>query len=71
VLSRYGPSLHAAPLATSLPTRAQASSVFVITSFANSPRLQALLNREIGALRATRHLVTHQRYPGVNVWWFR
>ena len=71
VVSRYAPGLHVSPLTTRLPTRAQASSVFVVTSFANSPRLQALLNREIGALRATRHLVTRHSYSGVNVWWFR
>jgi hypothetical protein len=45
--------------------------VFVITSFENSPRLLALRDRELGALRATRHLVSHQSYPGVEVWWFR
>lgn len=71
VVSRYAPGLHASPLTTRLPSRAQASSVFLITSFANSPRLQALLNRETGALRATRHLVSHHSYSGVNVWWFR
>jgi len=71
VVSRYAPAVRASPLTTRLPTRAQADGVFVITSFANSPRLQALLNREIGALRATRHLVSFHRYPGVNVWWFR
>jgi hypothetical protein len=71
VVSRYGPGLHARPLSTRLPTRAQASSVFVITSFENSPRLLALRNREIGALRATRHLVRHRSYPGAQVWWFR
>ena len=71
VVSRYAPRLRATPLTTRLPTREQADSVFVITSFANSPRLQGLLNREIGALRATRHLVSHHSYPGVHVWWFR
>ncbi|MBV8220734.1 MAG: glycosyltransferase family 39 protein [Solirubrobacterales bacterium] len=71
VVSRYGPRLHALPLSTHLPTRAQASSVFVITSFENSPRLIALRNREIGALRATRHLVSRHSYPGVEMWWFR
>jgi len=45
--------------------------VFIITSFENSPRLLALRNREIGALRATRHLVRYRSYPGVEVWWFR
>jgi Dolichyl-phosphate-mannose-protein mannosyltransferase len=71
VVSRYGPGLHAATLSTRLPTKAQASSVFVVTSFENSPRLTALRNREIGALRATRHLVRHSSYSGVEVWWFR
>ncbi|MBV8946593.1 MAG: glycosyltransferase family 39 protein [Solirubrobacterales bacterium] len=71
VVSRYAPGLHASPLTTRLPTRTQAGSVFVITSFANSPRLQALLNREIGALRATRHLVSYHTYAGVKVWRFR
>ena len=71
VVSRYAPGLHASPLTTTLPTRAETGSVFVVTSFAHSPRLQDLLNREIGALRATRHLESHHRFPGVNVWWFR
>ncbi|MBV8710457.1 MAG: hypothetical protein JOY56_01670, partial [Solirubrobacterales bacterium] len=71
VVSRYAPGLHASPLTTRLPTRTQAGSVFVITSFANSPRLQALLNREIGALRATRYLVSYHTYAGVKVWRFR
>jgi mannosyltransferase len=71
VAAREAPGLRASPLTTKLPTRAQASSVFVITSFSNSPRLLALLNREIGALRATRHLVSFHSYPGVDVWWFR
>lgn len=71
VLAREAPDLHAARLTTLLPSRAQAQSVFVITSFENSARLLALQNREIGALRATRHLVSYRAYPGVNVWWFR
>jgi hypothetical protein len=71
VVDRYGPGLQASPLTTTLPTRAQASSVFVVASFSNSPRLQALLNREIGAFRATRRLVSYHGYPGVHVWWFR
>ncbi|MBV9414101.1 MAG: glycosyltransferase family 39 protein, partial [Solirubrobacterales bacterium] len=71
VVSRYAPGLRASPLTTELPTRAQAGSVFIVTSFAKSPRLQALLDREIGALHATRHQVSHHRFPGVNVWWFR
>jgi hypothetical protein len=71
VVSRYGPRLHATALGTHVPARVQASSVFVVTSFEHSPRLLALRNREIGALRATRHLVRHRSYPGVEVWWFR
>jgi mannosyltransferase len=71
VAAREAPGLRASPLTRTLPTRAHASSVFVITSFSNSPRLLALLNREIGALRATRHLVSFHSYPGVDVWWFR
>ena len=71
VVSRDGPRLHAVALSTRLPTRAQANSVFVVTSFEHSPRLTAMRNREIGALRATRHLVRRRSYPGVEVWWFR
>ena len=71
VVSRYGPGLHALPLGRRLPSAAHASSVFIVTSFENSPRLLALRDREIGALRATRHLVSHRRYPGAEVWWFR
>jgi hypothetical protein len=71
VLARDAPGLRASPLRRHLPTRRQADSVFVITSFSNSPSLLRLRNREIGALRATRHLVSHRNYPGVQVWWFR
>lgn len=71
VVNRYGHGLHAAPLSRHLPTRARAHSLFVVTSFSNQAPLRALLNREIGALRATRHLVHYRRYPGVDVWWFR
>jgi hypothetical protein len=71
VFRRMAPGLRAAPLTTRLPTRDQARSVFVLTSFANQPRLLALRNRQIGALRATRHLVSHHTYPGIQVWWFR
>ena len=71
VIRRYAPGLHASALSTTLPTRARASGVFVISSFSNSPRLLALRNREIGALRATRHLVSYHHYPGVDVWRFR
>jgi hypothetical protein len=71
VLGRDAPGIHAAALSKRLPTRSKARSVFVITSFANQPALAQLLNREIGALRATRHLVHFRRYPGVRVWWFR
>jgi Dolichyl-phosphate-mannose-protein mannosyltransferase len=71
VLGRDAPRLHAASLGTRLPTRSQARNVFVVTSFANQPALTQVLNRQIGALRATRHLVHFRRYPGVRVWWFR
>jgi uncharacterized membrane protein len=71
VVSRVAPRLRTVALSKRLPTRSRASSVFVVTSFANQPPLQQLLNREIGALRATRRLVRFRRYPGVNVWWFR
>lgn len=71
VLARDAPGLRASPLTTPLPSGAEAQSVFVIASFENSARLLALQNRAIGALRATRHLVSYRAYPGVNVWWFR
>ncbi|MFL5859261.1 MAG: glycosyltransferase family 39 protein [Solirubrobacteraceae bacterium] len=71
VLAHYGPTLHSAPLSRHLPTRAQASSVFVATSGARQPATLQLVNRELGALRSTRHLVRFRRYSGINVWWFR
>lgn len=71
VLERDAPGLHAAALSKRLPTRRQAHSVFVVASFANQPALTQRLNRELGALRATRRLVHFRRYPGVRVWWFR
>ena len=71
VQGHFAPGLNGSKLTTRLPTRAQSRSVFVITSFSNQPALKALLNRDIGALRATRHLVSHRHYPGITVWWFR
>jgi uncharacterized membrane protein len=68
VLRWYGPELNARPLSRTLP---RSHDLFVVTSFANNPPALALRNREIGALRATRHLVGERRYPGVEVWWFR
>jgi hypothetical protein len=41
-----------------------------MTSFSGRPDLVALLNRDIGALRATRRLISHQTYPGIVVWHF-
>jgi Dolichyl-phosphate-mannose-protein mannosyltransferase len=71
VIRRYAPGLHASALGRTLPTRAEAPGVVVISSFANDPAALAVRNRELGALRATRHLVSYRRYPGVDVWWFR
>jgi hypothetical protein len=71
VLAREAPGLQSSALSTRLPTRQQARSVFVVTSFSNQPALQALRNREIGALRATRRQVSYHSYPGVRVWWFK
>jgi hypothetical protein len=71
VVAHYAPTLDAAPLTTRLPTRRNARSVFVITSNADSGAPLALRYREIGALNATRSLVRHYSYPGVQVWWYR
>jgi 4-amino-4-deoxy-L-arabinose transferase-like glycosyltransferase len=71
VVARQAPGLRTAPLSPRLATRAQAANVFVVKSFSNRPDLQHLVDRDIGALRATRHLVRRRRYPGVIVWWFR
>ncbi len=71
VLARYAPDLRAKPLSTHLPTRPQASGVVVMTSFNGQPALIKLLDREIGALRATRRLVSYHGYPGVDLWHFR
>jgi 4-amino-4-deoxy-L-arabinose transferase-like glycosyltransferase len=66
---RDAPRLRTAALTRTLPTRA--SNVFVVTSFTGHGSLWRLRNREIGALRATRHLISRRSYPGVQVWWFR
>jgi hypothetical protein len=71
VLRRDAPGLVSSGLATQLPTRAHAGNVFVIASFLGRPAVRALMNRDLGALRATRHLVRHRSYPGVAVWWYR
>jgi uncharacterized membrane protein len=70
VLERDAPRLRAEVLGPRLPNGAQARSVLLITSFTGRPAVRALLNRDLGALRATRHLVAHHSYPGVEVWWF-
>jgi 4-amino-4-deoxy-L-arabinose transferase-like glycosyltransferase len=71
VFAHYAPGLHASPLTTRLPTRRHARSVFVITSNADSGAPLALRYREIGALNATRSLVSYHSYPGVQVWRYR
>jgi mannosyltransferase len=71
VLDRYAPGLRARPLNGHLPTRRQADDVEVVTSFTDQPRYRALRDREIGALRATRHLRARRHYAGVDVWWFK
>jgi Dolichyl-phosphate-mannose-protein mannosyltransferase len=71
VFAHFAPGLHASQLTTHLPTRLQAGSVFVVASGANQGAPLELRYREIGALRATRKLVSYHRYPGVQVWWFR
>lgn len=71
VLRRLAPKLSARPLTRTLPTRAADHEVFVVTSFQNDPSALSLRNREIGALRATRHLVLERSYPDVRVWLFR
>jgi uncharacterized membrane protein len=71
VLGRDAPALRAKPLSKQLPARTQASRVVLISSFTGRPAVRALLNRDLGALRATRHLVSFHAYPGVEVWSFR
>jgi hypothetical protein len=66
---RDAPRLRTAALTRTLPT--QAANVFVVTSFTGHGSLWRLRNREIGALRATRHLISRRSYQGVQVWWFR
>ena len=71
VLRRYAPGVHGRGLTTRLPTRAQARTVILVISFANRGRVRALRDRDIGALRATRRLIGHRVYSGVDVWRFR
>ncbi|MBV8432006.1 MAG: hypothetical protein JO244_12630, partial [Solirubrobacterales bacterium] len=70
VLTREAPGLHARLLGTALPTQLQARAVLLVTSFTGRPAVRALLNRDLGALRATRHLAGFHSYPGVEVWEF-
>ncbi|HET8977326.1 MAG TPA: glycosyltransferase family 39 protein [Solirubrobacteraceae bacterium] len=70
-VGRYTPGLPAKPLSRTLPPRAQAGSVFLITSFTDRSQVHKLLDRELGALKATRRLVHFRSYPGVDVWWYR
>jgi 4-amino-4-deoxy-L-arabinose transferase-like glycosyltransferase len=67
----YAPRLPAKALSRTLPTRARAGSVFVITSFTDRHQVHKLLDRELGALKATRRLVRFRSYSGVEVWWYR
>lgn len=71
VLQRFDPQLEARPLTHQLPTPTRHGSVFVVTSFQNDPAALALRNREIGALRATSHLIGYRSLPGVQVWRFQ
>lgn len=70
-LGWYTPGLPAKPLSRTVPTRARAGSVFVITSFTDRHQVHKLLDRELGALKATRRLVRFRSYSGVDVWWYR
>ncbi|MHB1570802.1 MAG: glycosyltransferase family 39 protein [Solirubrobacteraceae bacterium] len=70
VLDHYAPGLRATPLGHHLPTRAQAPRIAVIASFTSRPGVKALLDRELGALHATRHQLSHHVYDGIEVWWF-
>ncbi|WP_249010339.1 glycosyltransferase family 39 protein [Conexibacter sp. DBS9H8] len=71
VMARFAPGLRALPLSRRLPAPRTTPAIFVVTSFQNDPAALALRNREIGALKATRHLVRHWTFTGVQVWWFR
>jgi hypothetical protein len=71
VLDRYAPDVTARPLDGVLPTRRQARHLEVLTSFADQPRYRQVIDRQLGALRATRQLQDHQSLPGVSLWRFR
>jgi Dolichyl-phosphate-mannose-protein mannosyltransferase len=71
VLDRYAPNVTARPLDGVLPTRAQAPRVEVLTSFADQPRYRQAIDRQVGALRATRKLQSRESLPGVSLWRFR
>jgi hypothetical protein len=71
VLDRYAPGVTARPLDGVLPTRSEAPHVEVLTSFADQPRYRRVIDRQIGALRATRQLQDRQSLPGVSLWRFR
>lgn len=72
VFAHDAPGLRVHPLSHHLPTPRAARDVFVLTSgVAGEEPLIALRNREIGALTATRHLISHRVFPGVDLWWFR
>lgn len=71
VLDRYAPDATARPLDGVLPTRGQAPHVDVLTSFEDQPRHRRVIDRQLGALRATRQLQDREALAGVSLWRFR
>jgi len=71
VLARYAPDMRTRELDGVLPTRAEADGVVVLASFLDQPRYRQVVDRQLGALRATRREGSHETFPGVSVWSFR
>jgi len=71
VLARYAPGMPARPLDGQLPTRAQARRVIVLAAFLDQQRFRRVVDRQVGALRATRASQGRDRLPGVTLWRFR
>jgi uncharacterized membrane protein len=71
VLAHYAPDVAARPLTRNLPSRAQAPRVVVLGAFLDQERYRAVVDRQVGALRATRTAGRRDRLPGVSLWTFR
>jgi len=71
VLDHYAPDVVARPLDGRLPSREQAPGLVVLASFLDQERYKAVVDRQVGALRATRAEGPPGDLPGVTLRKFR